>query len=88
MFWLELGNTILPMKKIINSPKLRIFEGHKTSGLVEKIFEKNSLLEEWKLSEVIEHYNDKMGLESELEAIWFSKVFSSMAECLSSLEQA
>lgn len=57
------------MKKIINSPKLRIFEGHKTSGLVEKIFEKNSLLEEWKLSEVIEHYNDKMGLESELEAI-------------------
>lgn len=57
------------MKKIINSPKLRTFEGHKTSGLVEKIFEKNSLLEEWKLSEVIEHYNDKMGLESELESI-------------------
>lgn len=56
MFWLEVGNTILPMKKIINSPKLRIFEGDKTFGFIEKIFEWNiELLEEWKLSEVIEH---------------------------------
>lgn len=42
-------------KKMVNAPKLMIFEGHKTSGLVEMTFGKNSLLEEWKLSEVMEH---------------------------------
>nr|XP_012422705.1 PREDICTED: uncharacterized protein LOC105758211 [Odobenus rosmarus divergens] len=60
----------------------------KTSGLVETIFEKNSLLEEWKLSEVIEHYNDRMGIESQSWRPFEFQVFSSVAECLSSLEQA
>ena len=42
---------------------MQIFEGDTTSGLVEKIYAKNSQLEEWKLSEVIEHYYDKIGLD-------------------------
>lgn len=50
------------MKKMVSSPKLMIFEGDKTSGLVERTFGKSSLLEKWKLFEVMKHYyNEEMG---------------------------